>query len=44
MKQVDIDRNGYIEYTEFLMAASKRETLLNESYLELAFKLFDKDN
>ena len=44
MKQVDIDRSGYIDYSEFLMASSKRETLLNEQNLELAFKIFDRSN
>lgn len=42
MKEVDIDHNGFIDYSEFLMAASRRETLLNNQYLELAFGLFDK--
>ena len=37
MKEVDINNSGYIDYSEFLMATLKRDTLLSKSNLELAF-------
>ena len=44
MKEVDINNSGYIDYSEFLMATLKRDTLLSKSNLELAFKVFDQDS
>ena len=43
MSEVDADGSGYIDYSEFLMAALRKETLLNRDYLENAFNIFDKD-
>lgn len=35
--RVDADGNGYIDYTEFLVAAINRERLLSKEHLESAF-------
>jgi calcium-dependent protein kinase len=43
MKQIDIDNSGYIEYSEFVMAVSKKEALVNRQNLELCFRSFDTD-
>lgn len=40
---VDFDKNGYIEYSEFLTVAMDRKTLLSADRLERAFKMFDTD-
>ncbi|CAG9316717.1 unnamed protein product [Blepharisma stoltei] len=44
MKEVDVDGNGFIDYSEFIMASAKRESLLSKQNLENAFRLFDNDN
>lgn len=41
---VDTDKNGYIEYSEFVMATLDKNNLFSEERLEAAFKIFDKDN
>jgi len=43
MLDVDADNSGYIDYSEFVMAASKREFLLDRDNLELTFQIFDQD-
>lgn len=43
MSRIDIDKNGYIEYEEFLNAALNRERLLSRDNIKLAFDLFDTD-
>ncbi len=43
MKEIDIDGNGFIDYSEFIMASAKRESLLSRTNLENAFSLFDSD-
>jgi calcium-dependent protein kinase len=43
INRVDTDGNGYIDYTEFLVAAINRERLLSKEMLESAFSAFDKD-
>ena len=43
MNEIDIDKNGTIDYNEFVMAASNRQKMLNKEKLEGAFKIFDKD-
>lgn len=43
MNRIDTDKNGYIEYSEFLVAAMDRKKLLSVEHLEAVFKEFDKD-
>jgi calcium-dependent protein kinase len=40
---VDIDQSGCIDYTEFLVASTNHKSLLSNSRLKAAFKMFDKD-
>ena len=40
---MDTDANGYIEYSEFVMATIKRETLLSKQNLDQTFRIFDAD-
>ena len=42
MKNVDVDRNGYIEYSEFLLASINKKELLSKENLKKAFQLFDR--
>ena len=44
MDSVDLDKNGYIEYQEFLTATVDVKKLLTEENLKKAFEMFDKDN
>lgn len=39
---VDIDRSGYIDYSEFVIAAMNEKQLLTNEKLQSAFKMFDK--
>lgn len=43
MREVDVDGSGFIDYTEFIMATMRQETLLNRANLEAAFSAFDQD-
>jgi calcium-dependent protein kinase len=43
MTEMDIDKNGFIDYNEFIMAATNRQKVLNKDKLEATFKMFDKD-
>ena len=43
MQSVDTDRNGTIDYNEFLTATMDKEKLTSKSNLEYAFKSFDRD-
>lgn len=43
MKRIDIAGDGYIELTEFVMAAINKRKLLSTKRLVAAFKLFDLD-
>lgn len=43
MQSVDTDRNGTIDYNEFLSATMDKDKLTSKSNLELAFKSFDRD-
>lgn len=43
MKNVDIDGNGVIEYTEFVMATMNEKNMVSNEKLQQAFKMFDKD-
>lgn len=38
-----MDNNGYIDYSEFLTATTRRDILLASENLESAFKAFDID-
>jgi calcium-dependent protein kinase len=40
---VDIDKSGFIDYTEFVVAAMNEKQLLTNEKLQSAFKMFDKD-
>ena len=40
---VDSDKNGFIEYQEFLRACINKESILDEGTLRYAFEFFDKD-
>jgi calcium-dependent protein kinase len=42
-RQIDIDGNGSIDYTEFVMATMNEKELTSNQRLTAAFKLFDKD-
>ncbi len=43
MQSVDTDRNGTIDYNEFLTATMGKEKLTSKVNLEYAFKSFDRD-
>lgn len=43
-KQVDIDDSGFIDYSEFVVAAMNEKNLTTNDKLQAAFKMFDKDN
>ena len=43
MENADIDKSGYLDYTEFLIGSSNKATLLSNLNLESAFKAFDID-
>eukprot|EP01055_Gregarina_sp_Pseudo9_P005901 Gregarina_sp_Pseudo_9__5900@NODE_932_length_2053_cov_149_630089_g874_i0_p1_GENE_NODE_932_length_2053_cov_149_630089_g874_i0NODE_932_length_2053_cov_149_630089_g874_i0_p1_ORF_typecomplete_len561_score109_39Pkinase/PF00069_25/1_6e83Pkinase_Tyr/PF07714_17/9_3e53EFhand_7/PF13499_6/7_5e13EFhand_7/PF13499_6/7_1e16EFhand_1/PF00036_32/0_0013EFhand_1/PF00036_32/0_00019EFhand_1/PF00036_32/1_1e05EFhand_1/PF00036_32/8_4e08EFhand_6/PF13405_6/0_00083EFhand_6/PF13405_6/4_8EFhand_6/PF13405_6/2_3e08EFhand_6/PF13 len=40
---VDFDKNGYIEYSEFVTVAMDKKVLLSKGRLQAAFNLFDVD-
>ena len=42
-ESVDIDKNGFISYEEFITASIDKTLLLTDQKLENAFKLFDKN-
>ncbi|CAG9321820.1 unnamed protein product [Blepharisma stoltei] len=44
MSQVDTDKSGEIDYTEFIAATLNKNRLLSRERLEAAFKAFDLDN
>ena len=41
---LDGDKNGYIDYEEFLRASLDRQYFINEDILNFAFNFFDKEN
>ena len=41
---VDTDKSGFIDYSEFVVAAMSEKTLLTNEKLQSAFKMFDKVN
>ena len=40
---VDTDKSGFIDYSEFVVAAMKEDQLTTNEKLQAAFKMFDKD-
>ena len=42
--QIDTDKSGSIDYTEFIKAASSKKKITTESSLRAAFDYFDKDH
>jgi calcium-dependent protein kinase len=42
-KEIDIDGNGTIDYTEFVMATMNQHNMMSNEKLMQAFKMFDKD-
>lgn len=42
--EIDIDGNGHIDYTEFVMATMNTQSMLLDDKLKQAFKMFDKDD
>ena len=43
MTTLDINKNGYIDYTEFLAGCMKSKIYLKDEHLRRAFEYFDKD-
>jgi len=43
MESIDVDKNGRINYTEFLASSLPKEELFTESNLRKMFQLLDKD-
>ena len=43
MDAADTDHNTYIDYQEFIAAASDKARLLNSKNLQAAFKIMDRD-
>ncbi|EGR31844.1 protein kinase domain protein [Ichthyophthirius multifiliis] len=43
MYQVDIDKSGAIDYTEFILATMDRKKAITKEKLQESFNLFDKD-
>ena len=41
---VDMDQNGFIDYSEFLTVCLKKETILNKRNLKFVFNMFDIDH
>ena len=42
-KAVDSDNSGFIDYSEFVVAAMNEKQLTTNDKLQAAFKMFDKD-
>lgn len=42
-RSVDTDNSGFIDYTEFVVAATNSSALTSQEKLHAAFKMFDKD-
>ena len=43
MRQVDVNGSGFIDYTEFVTACAKKESMLSMENLNSAFNVFDSD-
>jgi calcium-dependent protein kinase len=44
LKSIDADKNGKIDFQEFVTAAQSRDKMLNEKNLKKVFKIFDANN
>ena len=44
MMRLDTDNNGFIEYSEFLVAAMDKKKLLSLEHLDAVFQAFDNDS
>jgi calcium-dependent protein kinase len=44
IRTCDIDKNGFVDYTEFITAALDWQSLLSKELLENAFRIFDRDS
>ena len=44
MREIDVNKDGVIDYTEFITAAIDRVAMLNKQNLMHAFQLIDRDN
>lgn len=44
MSTLDTNKNGYIDYTEFLAGCMKSKIYLKDEHLRRAFEYFDKDH
>ena len=42
MKQLDTNKNGFIDYTEFIAGCLQTQSMLKEKHLLNAFSYFDK--
>lgn len=42
--EVDLDGNGEIEFSEWIVASIDKNSLITDEKLKMAFKLFDKDD
>jgi calcium-dependent protein kinase len=43
-EELDVDKNGTIEFEEFLRACINKNEILNDKYINYAFKFLDKEN
>jgi len=44
LEKVDINEEGAVNFTEFLVAAANRDKLLHKKQIQKVFKIFDDDN
>lgn len=44
LSAVDLDNNGYMDYSEFVVACMDKSMLLSRERMQIAFNLFDTDN
>jgi calcium-dependent protein kinase len=44
MTNADVNRSGYINYSEFILASANYSKLLSKANLGIEFSAFDKDN
>ena len=43
-KEIDLDRDGQLDYNEFVQAAINHQAMLNKENIWEMFKMFDMDN